>query len=78
VRPIVKGLKVDVEETLRLNSGDLPELREQAWKAFLAQQRKHAPGQYGRPAWAAYFEKWIKQGSERLPEMVGVVEAKLR
>jgi uncharacterized protein (TIGR02646 family) len=72
------ALKVDVEETLRLNSGDLPELREQAWKAFLAQQRKHAPGQYGRPAWAAYFEKWIKQGSERLPEMVGVIEAKLR
>jgi uncharacterized protein (TIGR02646 family) len=72
------ALKVDVEQTLGLNSGDLPELREQAWNAFLDLQRKHAPNQYGRPARAAYFEIWIKRDAARLPEMLGVIEAKLR
>jgi hypothetical protein len=72
------ALKVDVEQTLCLNSGDLPELREQAWKAFLDRQSKHAPKQYGRPALAAYFTTWIRQYTARLPEMLGVIEAKLR
>jgi uncharacterized protein (TIGR02646 family) len=72
------ALKVDVEETLGLNSGDLPELREQAWNAFLARQQKHAPNQYGRPARAAYFEKWIKEYAAHLPQMLGVIEAQLR
>lgn len=72
------ALKFDVEQTLRLNSGDLPELREQAWNAFLHLQRKYAPNQYGRPARAAYFKTWIKLCAARLPEMLGVIEAQLR
>ncbi|XXX81379.1 hypothetical protein WMF30_21710 [Sorangium sp. So ce134] len=72
------GLKTDVEQTLGLNSGDLPVLREQAWKAFCALQQKHAPKQYGRPARAAFFPTWIKQQGARLPEMLGVIEERLR
>ena len=37
------GLKLDVEQTLGLNSGDLPALRESAWKAFCVLQQKDAP-----------------------------------
>jgi uncharacterized protein (TIGR02646 family) len=72
------GLKVDVEQTLRLNSGDLPVLRESAWKAFRLLQQKDAPRQYGRPALAAYFERWMARHAPLLPEMLGVIEAKLR
>jgi len=78
------ALKVDVEQTLALNSGDLPALREQAWKAFCALQKKHAPNQYGRPARVAYFPAWLEQqtriedGRRRLPQMLGVIEARLR
>lgn len=71
-------LKNDVETTLGLNSGDLPELREQAWKAFCALQQKHAPNQYGRPARKAFFPTWMKQQGARLPEMLGVIEERLR
>jgi uncharacterized protein (TIGR02646 family) len=72
------ALKTDVEETLRLNKGDLPEQRQAAWDAFCALQQRHAPKQYGRAARAAYFETWIQQHGARLPEMLGVIEAKLR
>jgi uncharacterized protein (TIGR02646 family) len=72
------ALKTDVEQTLALNSGDLPELREQKWKAFQCLQHKNAPRQYGKPAWAAYYDTWIRQYGDRLPEMVGVIEAKVR
>jgi uncharacterized protein (TIGR02646 family) len=71
-------LKTDVEVTLALNSGDLPELREATWKAFCTLQQKDAPRQYGRAARAAYFETWIRRQGARLPEMLGVIEAKLR
>lgn len=71
-------IKADVEDTLGLNTGDLPELREQAWKAFLTLQQKHAPNQYGRPARAAFFDKWMKQQPARRPEMLGVIEERLR
>jgi len=71
-------LRKDVDETLCLNTGDLPELREQRWKAFCTLQQKHAPKQYGKPARAAYYETWIKQHGAQLPEMLGVIEAKLR
>jgi uncharacterized protein (TIGR02646 family) len=70
-------LRADVEQTLGLNSGDLPELREQVWKAFLVLQQKNAPNQYGRPAWGAFFETWMRQQPARLPEMLGVIEARL-
>ncbi|WP_437650435.1 hypothetical protein [Sorangium sp. So ce362] len=72
------GIKTDVEQTLGLNSGDLPVLREQVWKAFYALQQKHAPKQYGRAARAAFFPTWMKQHGSRLPEMLGVIEERLR
>jgi len=72
------ALRKDVEETLALNSGGLPEFREEAWKAFCARQQKQAPKQYGREARHAYFETWIRDLGRRLPEMLGVIEAKLR
>lgn len=71
-------LRADVERTLGLNSGDLPELREQAWKAFCYLQHKDAPTQYGRAARAAFFRTWMRQPRARLPEMLGVIEALLR
>lgn len=72
------ALKADVEDKLGLNTGDLPELRQKAWEAFRVQQQKSAPKRYGRPAWVAYYETWIKQFGAQLPEMLGVIEAKLR
>ncbi len=72
------ALKVDVETTLGLNSGDLPALREQAWRAFCARQKRYAPDHYGRPARAAYLEVWLRQCGVRLPQMLGVIEARLR
>lgn len=71
------SLKVDVEETLGLNTGDLPELRQMAWESFLMLQKKHAPQQYGRPAWAAFFPMWIRGYAGRLPQMLGVIEEKI-
>jgi hypothetical protein len=32
----------------------------------------------GREARKAYFETWVRQQGARLPEMLGVIEAKLR
>lgn len=70
-------LKIDVEQTLGLNSGDLPELREQAWKAFCKKALEHSK-QYGQPGRRAFLKPWLAQHSSRLPEMLGVIEAKLR
>lgn len=73
------ALKADVEDTLALNSGELPVLRAQAWEAFRTLQRRHAPRQYGRPALRAYFNTWItRYAGRRLPEMLGVIETMLR
>jgi uncharacterized protein (TIGR02646 family) len=70
--------KKDIEETLKLNSGDLPELREAAYRAFCALQRAHAPKEYGKPAKRAYFSIWVKREDPRLPEMLGVIEHMIR
>lgn len=72
------SLRQDVEQTLGLNTGDLPELREEAWRAFQRLQAQRLPNQYGRPARAAFFEIWKRQHPTRLPPMLGVIEAKLR
>jgi len=73
-----EALRADVEQTLRLNAGDLPAQRQRAWDAFQKLQQKHAPKQYGKPARLAYFETYIKQFAAQLPPMLGVIEAKLR
>lgn len=62
---------------LALNTGDLPELRQQAWKAFVDQCPRPYQGMFGKPAWRAYFAKWRAQRGERLPPMLGVIEAKI-
>lgn len=61
------ALKADVERTLGLNSGDLPELRQKAWEAFVLLQKKHAPTKYGHPARVAFFPVWMKRHEGRLP-----------
>jgi len=72
-------LRNDVEQTLALNSGDLPQLREAARKAFQkACRRAHPRGPYGKPAWRAYFPKWLKGRGRKLPEMLGAVEDLIR
>lgn len=72
------AMKVDVEDKLRLNSGDLPRLRQEAWEAFCAQQRKRAPAHYGKAARRAFYDAWIRGFGAKLPEMLGVIEAMLR
>jgi len=70
--------KKDIEETLKLNTGDLPELREAAFQAFCKLQRAHAPKEYGKPARRAYFAMWVKREGPKLPEMLGVIEYMIR
>jgi uncharacterized protein (TIGR02646 family) len=73
-------LRSDLEETLALNAGDLPVLREAAWKAFLTSFTRRGPkASYGRQAWRAYFPSWLRANSVRgrLPPFLGVVEKKL-
>lgn len=72
------ALKVDVEETLGLNDGDLPELREAAWRSFLDAVRKaHPTTHWERATKLAYFQKWQSDG-KKLRQFVGVVEQKLQ
>ncbi len=70
------ALRVDVEETLELNSGDLPALREEAWKAFRHMFRKTKPnGPWGKAAWRDFLPRWWAPGTKAAPEMLGVIEA---
>ena len=69
-------LRTDVEQTLALNDGDLPELRHQTWRAFQEVHRRRHPTDYGKPAWRAFLPTWI--GGRRAPPMAGVVEERLR
>lgn len=71
------ALRDDVEKTLALNAGDLPDLRQKTWEAFCMLQRGRAPRRYGKDARRDYYREWIERGP-KLPEMAGVVEAMLR
>lgn len=71
-------MKKDVEETLGLNTGDLPELREAAWKAFVDEAEAHAGKRFGNDARRAYLDTWRRKDSPKLPPLLGVIEAKLR
>jgi uncharacterized protein (TIGR02646 family) len=67
----------DLETTLALNSGELPEQRQEAWKAFLNRFRREGPKHaYGRAAWQAFFQKWRGAG-QKAPPFVGVIEKKI-
>ena len=70
-------LRGDVETTLALNSGELPELREAVWKAFqtlfLGGKPKNA---FGKAAMRAYFREW-RARSRLAPEMLGVIEKRI-
>ncbi|MGH7437666.1 MAG: hypothetical protein ACRENE_18465 [Polyangiaceae bacterium] len=73
------ALRKDVEETLALNDGDLPELREQTWRAFQETHRRRYPrGPYGKPGWVAFLPIWLAAAGRRAPPMAGVVEERLR
>jgi len=65
-------------ETLGLNAGDLPALRFEQWRAFLSLFKKEGAKGYGNPAWRSYLPKWRDRALPALPEMLGVVEWKLR
>ncbi len=72
-------LRRDVEQTLALNDGDLPELRQETWRAFQATHKRLYPnGPYGRPAWRVFLPTWLGRGGRRAPPMAGVVEERLR
>lgn len=71
------ALLLDLVDTLALNAGELPALRQETWKAFQENCRRKGPkGIYGRQAWRAYFPQWLKAMSDkgRLPPFFGVVE----
>lgn len=69
----------EVPGVLALNTGDLPELRWQAWNAFREKYRlRHPSGPYGKPAYRTYFPKWSAEAAPRHPEMVAVIEEKIR
>lgn len=71
-------IRTDVEQTLTLNSGDLPALRQAVWKAFLKRFQREGPrGEFGKSAWRDFYPKWLGNPT-RLPEMTGVVENMLR
>lgn len=72
------ALRKDIEETLKLNTGDLPELREAAFQAFCKLQRAHSPKEYGKPARRAYFSIWVMREAPKLPAMLGVIELMIR
>jgi hypothetical protein len=66
-----------VEETLGLNEGDLPELREAMWRAFLdAVKRAHPGNHWDRATRISFFRRWQFEGKKLRP-FVGVVEKKL-
>jgi uncharacterized protein (TIGR02646 family) len=72
-------LRLDVEDTLNLNGGDLPELREQTWRAFQeTHRRQHPRGPYGKPAWRKFLPTWLMSTGACAPEMAGAVEERLR
>lgn len=73
------SLASDVEQTLGLNSGNLPELREETWRAFLAAVKKAHPTAHWNPAIRAqFFMKWQYTGGNKLRPFLGAVEERLR
>lgn len=64
---------------LGLNGGDLPELRSLAWDAFRLAFRARHPGRpAGKPELREFLPRFVAERAPRLPEMLGVIEAKLR
>ncbi|MRG97564.1 hypothetical protein [Polyangium spumosum] len=72
------ALKVDVEQTLGLNDGNLSELRQTTWDAFLAAvKRAHPSKHWDHATRISFLEKWRFDG-KKLRQFVGVVEQKLQ
>jgi uncharacterized protein (TIGR02646 family) len=68
----------DVEQTLGLNGGDLPELRETIWRAFLsAIQKKYPKAHWDSATRAKFFEDWKYAAGSKLRPFLGVVEERL-
>lgn len=66
-----------VHGTLALNAGELPVLREQAWKAFQELQRRRHPTQKGKAALRQFLPQWLAHHGSRAPEFLGVIEYKV-
>lgn len=73
-------LRLDVVNTLALNTGHLPALREATWKAFRELCKRKGPKGYGKPVLRQYFPVWLNERSHRgrLPPFLGVVEKMLQ
>ncbi len=71
------AIKADVEETLALNAGDLPALREEAWKRFQDEFRKAKPKRYGKEAMREFFHRWRNARGTSTPSFLGVIERKV-
>ncbi|MBX7193986.1 MAG: hypothetical protein K1X94_18170 [Sandaracinaceae bacterium] len=71
-----EGLRLDVEDTLGLNRGDLPANRLAAWRAF--QERARQSKAYGRAERQALLERERARAGALLPEYFGVLESKVR
>lgn len=64
-------------EALGLNKGDLPSNRYAVWMAFLERFRRANTGTYDKKAKRAFLQG-EPRNPHRLPEYLGVIEAKLR
>jgi len=73
------NIAADVEGTLGLNEGDLPELREATWKAFeTAVKKAHPTSHWDRATREKFFGSWQYQAGDRLRPFLGAVEERLR
>lgn len=73
----VTAIRTDLENVLKLNEGDLPELRESAWKAFQYQTKNNLKFGYGKAAWRVFFPQWCSEPTGKLREFIGVIEKKI-
>ncbi len=72
-------LATDIEKTLGLNSGELPEYRERAWEAFLVAVKKAHPTSYWeRETRERFLLMWRYQSGQKLRPFLGAIEERLR
>lgn len=67
----------DLDVTLNLNAGYLPENRYAAWRAFRTSFKKACPQSYGAKAMLEYFCRRYQGDEGKLPEYAGVIEQKM-
>lgn len=71
------AVQKDLSETLALNEGDLPALRQAAWDGFLRAFKTANPNKYGKAEQRAYYARWRKERGTQAPIFLGVIEHRL-